>query len=137
MCDPGRLTSLVVIQQKRGPPNEATTHLYGCHRGRLAALAACGSGDDHSNDATSGEGSTQTVAAADVAGIGEVLVDSAGMALYTADQEADGQVRCSPTRALRSGSRWNPADQAPTALLPGVGELGVIERPDGAQQVTA
>ena len=99
-----------------------------------AALAACGSGDDDTTDDTSGAGSTQTVAVADVDGIGEVLVDSTGMALYTADEEADGQVRC----VDGCTSFWEPlaaSDTVPTGP-PGVGALDVIEQPDGTQQVT-
>ena len=95
-------------------------------------LAACGSGDDTTEDTTAA-GGTATVAVADVDGIGEVLVDSAGMALYTADEEADGQVRCVDSCT----SFWEPLASgggAPTAA-PGVGELEVIDRPDGTQQV--
>jgi predicted lipoprotein with Yx(FWY)xxD motif len=100
-----------------------------------AALAACGSGDDDTTDDASAAGSTQTVSVADVDGIGEVLVDSTGMALYTADEEADGQVRCVDACT----SFWEPLAPgvgAPTAD-PSVAALGVIERPDGTQQVTA
>ncbi len=104
-----------------------------------AALAACGSGGDDTTDDTSADtsaaGSTQTVAVADVDGFGEVLVDSTGMALYTADEEADGEVRC----VTACTSFWEPlapGADAPSAD-PGVAALGVIERPDGTQQVTA
>jgi predicted lipoprotein with Yx(FWY)xxD motif len=99
-----------------------------------AALAACGS-DDDTTERTGGGDRAQTVAVAEVDGIGEVLVDASGMALYTADEEADGQVRCVDTCT----SFWEPlaaGDAAPTGA-PGVGTLDVIERPDGTQQVTA
>ena len=59
-------------------------------------MAACGPGDgNHDASSNPGTGSgADTVAVADVDGIGEILVDSAGMALYSADEEDDGQVRC-------------------------------------------
>jgi predicted lipoprotein with Yx(FWY)xxD motif len=100
-------------------------------------MAACGSGDG-SDDASSNPGtgsSADTVAVADVDGIGEVLIDSAGMALYSADEEADGQVRCLDGCT----SFWEPltVDGTSPTGAPGVGALGVTERPDGTQQVTA
>jgi predicted lipoprotein with Yx(FWY)xxD motif len=104
-------------------------------------MAACGSGDGN-DDASSNTGSASgasggsadTVAVAEVDGIGEVLVDSAGVALYRADEEADGRVRCIDGCT----AFWEPltVDGTPTGA-PGVGELGVTERPDGARQVTA
>ena len=65
----------------------------------LAALllAACG-GDDATTGASSpppaSAGSGKTVAVQRVDGVGSVLVDSGGKALYTPDEEADGKVRC-------------------------------------------
>jgi predicted lipoprotein with Yx(FWY)xxD motif len=63
-----------------------------------------------------------------------VLVDSAGKALYAADEEADNGVLC--TGACLSF--WEPLTidaGAPTAnSVPGT--LGVSERPDGSRQVT-
>ena len=95
-----------------------------------AALAACGSGGDSTDNA-----SAPTVSVAEVDGIGDVLVDATGMALYSADEEADGQVRC--TDACTSFCEpLTPGDTTPTGA-PGVGELGVVERPDGTEQVTA
>jgi predicted lipoprotein with Yx(FWY)xxD motif len=69
-------------------------------------------------------------------GVGDVLVDSAGAALYTADQEMDGKVRCTrscadiwlPLTLSGSGDPTGPDDVA--------GELGVAERPGGARQLT-
>jgi predicted lipoprotein with Yx(FWY)xxD motif len=101
------------------------------------ALAACGSGDDGSRDAAAGTagGTTDTVSVADVKGTGEILVDSSGLALYAADEEADGQVRCTDGCT----SFWEPLEpdaNAPTAG-PGVPDLGLATRPDGSEQVTA
>jgi predicted lipoprotein with Yx(FWY)xxD motif len=104
-------------------------------------LAACGSGDG--NDDASGNTGTSandgagadTVAVAEIDGLGAVLVDSSGMALYSADEEADGQVRCIDGCT----SFWEPltVDGTGPTGAPGVGELGVTARPDGTQQVTA
>ncbi|MGH9134009.1 MAG: COG4315 family predicted lipoprotein [Ilumatobacteraceae bacterium] len=104
--------------------------------GSLVLLAACGSddSDDSSSPATIPGGSTPTVSVAEVDGIGSVLVDVDGMALYTADEEADGVVLCTDSCT----SFWEPleaGDATPTAG-PGVAGLGVIERPDGTRQVT-
>jgi predicted lipoprotein with Yx(FWY)xxD motif len=103
------------------------------------ALAACGSdGSDNASGTTSGGtsgGSTDTVSVADVNGVGNILVDSSGMALYAADQEANGQVVCTDGCT----SFWIPLEPgagAPTAG-PGVRELGEDQHPDGTEQVTA
>jgi predicted lipoprotein with Yx(FWY)xxD motif len=109
------------------------------------AFAACGSrgggSDDASNassEATAGastDTSTNTVSVARVEGLGDVLVDSTGLALYSADEEPDGEALCIDGCT----SFWLPLEpgaDAPT-VAPGVPELAVVERPDGTQQVTA
>jgi predicted lipoprotein with Yx(FWY)xxD motif len=96
-------------------------------------LAACGGGDD--DDSSGAAASNDTVSVADVEGVGEILVDASGQALYFADEEADGQVRC----VDGCTSFWQPLEpgsSTPTAA-PGVPELGVVDRPDGTEQVTA
>jgi predicted lipoprotein with Yx(FWY)xxD motif len=62
-----------------------------------------------------------------------VLVDADGKALYTADQEAGGMVKC--TGACLQF--WNPLtiQGQPTGSVNG-GTLGVLTRPDGKTQVT-
>jgi predicted lipoprotein with Yx(FWY)xxD motif len=100
------------------------------------ALAACGSsGDDNGNSASSAPAkSSETVSVEQIDGIGDVLVDKSGMALYSPDQEANGKVLC--TGACESF--WKPLEpgtSAPTAES-GVARLAVIMRPDGSQQVT-
>jgi predicted lipoprotein with Yx(FWY)xxD motif len=65
-----------------------------------------------------------------------LLVDSAGKALYSSDQEKSGKVVCTagctsiwlPLKAPGSGE--------PTAGDGVSGELGVVKRPDGSRQVT-
>jgi predicted lipoprotein with Yx(FWY)xxD motif len=74
------------------------------------------------------------VSVASVDGIGEVLVDQNGMALYSADQEADGSVLCVDA----CEAFWTPLEAGGTPTTePGVADLGVITRPDGTRQVTA
>jgi predicted lipoprotein with Yx(FWY)xxD motif len=106
----------------------------------VLALAACGS-DNNSDNASGGTsagtagGSTDTVSVADVNGVGNVLVNSSGMALYAADQEANGKVVCTDGCT----SFWMPLEPGsgtPTAG-PGVPKLGEAQRPDGTEQVTA
>ena len=97
-------------------------------------LAACGgSGGSSGTSTTSGAGAP-TVAVKSIDGVGKVLVDSSGKALYASDVEADGKVRC--TGACTSF--WEPLtiDSAKPAAAGGVGAIGVTSRPDGAKQVT-
>jgi predicted lipoprotein with Yx(FWY)xxD motif len=96
-------------------------------------LAACG-GDSDSSDSAPASGGGATVAVKSIDGVGDVLVDSSGKALYTSDVEADGKVRC--TGACTSF--WEPltVDSAKPAAADGVGRIGVISRPDGGRQVT-
>jgi predicted lipoprotein with Yx(FWY)xxD motif len=97
------------------------------------ALAACGGGDDGGASSTTTATSTGAVSVQRVDGIGSVLVDAAGKALYTPDQEADGQVRCTGACA----SIWQPA-MAPASGAPkGAPTLDVIVRPDGKRQLSA
>jgi predicted lipoprotein with Yx(FWY)xxD motif len=98
----------------------------------VLALTACGGGNDSSDVPTSSNDTTLSVE--QIGDAGRVLVDSAGKALYAADQEADEGVLCTGTCL----SFWEPLTidaDAPTATsVPGT--LGVIERPDGGRQVT-
>jgi predicted lipoprotein with Yx(FWY)xxD motif len=102
--------------------------------GAALVLAACGSNGSNGSSDTASGGSAQTVAAKQVDGVGNVLVDSSGRTLYTPEEEASGQILC--TGACTGF--WTPltADGAPSAAAGGV-QLGVIDRPDGTKQVTA
>jgi predicted lipoprotein with Yx(FWY)xxD motif len=93
-------------------------------------LAACGGGS--SSDSTAPVNGSKTVAVESMDGIGKVLVDSRGKALYASDVEADGKVHWT------SNSFWKPltVDAGKPTAPAGVGRLGVIKRPDGARQVT-
>jgi len=100
----------------------------------LAACGSSGSGGSSGSPATASNGAATTVVVKSVGGVGNVLVDSSGRALYSPDQEANGTILC--TGACTSF--WMPltADGTPTAAT-GVAQLGVIDRPDGTKQVTA
>jgi predicted lipoprotein with Yx(FWY)xxD motif len=92
-------------------------------------VAACGGG---SSEDTAVPASGKTVAVMSMDGIGKVLVDSSGKALYASDVEADGNVHWT------SSSFWKPltVDSGTPTAAAGVGKLGVIKRPDGSRQVT-
>jgi predicted lipoprotein with Yx(FWY)xxD motif len=111
----------------------------------LAAAAAaallvsgCGSGNSSGAASTSGGSSTaQTVSLRKVDGVGDVLVDAKGAALYSADQEEGGKVLCTGSCT----SIWLPLTLSagaagPTASGALRAGLGTITRPDGATQVT-
>ena len=106
--------------------------------GAVLILSACGGGSDSSAEDSAPSGSTaaQTVSVSDVDGVGEILVDSEGAALYAADQEADGMVICVDACA----AIWEPLTvgdgENPTAGDGVSGTLGIVERPDGERQVT-
>lgn len=96
------------------------------------ALAACGGGSSDSTPAAGGE----TVSVETVDGVGDVLVDAQGDALYSPDQEAGGKVLCTGACA----SIWEPltlpdGDQ-PTGSSDVSAKLGTVQRPDGTSQVT-
>jgi predicted lipoprotein with Yx(FWY)xxD motif len=99
-------------------------------------LVACGGGGDSgAASAPASSSSAQTVSVASVEGVGDVLVDADGSALYAADQEVGGMVLCTDGCA----TIWDPltvSGEQPTAGDGLSGRLGVAERPDGAQQVT-
>jgi predicted lipoprotein with Yx(FWY)xxD motif len=100
-------------------------------------LAACGGGDSDDNGNTtaaeSGAGS-DLVSVEDVDGT-NVLTDSEGRTLYTADVE-NGKIRC--TGACTSF--WKPveasADEAESASADLDLDLGVVDRPGGGRQLT-
>ncbi|HEY7691923.1 MAG TPA: hypothetical protein VH816_06230 [Gaiellaceae bacterium] len=92
-----------------------------------AAVAATGS----SSASTAGGA---TVSVKQIAGVGKVLVDSKGRALYRSDQERNGMVLCKGACL----SFWQPLTVAgaPTKAGSLAGKLGVARRPDGGRQVT-
>jgi predicted lipoprotein with Yx(FWY)xxD motif len=100
-------------------------------------VAACGGSSDSSGGASAPAGSdaAATVSVSTVDGVGDVLVDSEGAALYAAEQEADGMVLCTGACA----AIWEPltvSGDVQPAAGDGLGTLGVATRPDGLRQVT-
>ena len=103
----------------------------------VLVLGACGGSGGYASDsspaARSGD-DTATVSVKELGDSGRVLVDSAGKALYAADEEADSSVVCTGA----CNSFWIPLTidgGAPSGnSLPS--ELGVVERGDGTRQVT-
>jgi predicted lipoprotein with Yx(FWY)xxD motif len=100
-------------------------------------VSACGGGSDSSPDGSGPGGSSAapTLSVDNIDGVGEVLVDAEGSALYAADEEADGMVLCTEACA----AIWEPLTTdagSPTADDGLDGRVGVVERPDGGRQVT-
>ena len=96
-------------------------------------LAACGGGGDSEQNA--GAATTPTVSVKQVEGIGQVLVDDHGAALYTSDQEQDGKIRCTGACV----GFWLPLEAGsskPTGSDEVGGKLGTVKRPDSGTQVT-
>jgi predicted lipoprotein with Yx(FWY)xxD motif len=101
-----------------------------------ALLAACGGGEDGDDgDATAAGSRSGIVSIQSVDGT-DVLVDSEGRTLYTADVEQNGRIRC--TGACTS--IWDPAEasssEADSAAADLDLDLGVVQRPDGERQLT-
>jgi predicted lipoprotein with Yx(FWY)xxD motif len=98
-------------------------------------LAACGGGDDGNGNATAADAGRGIVSVQDVDGT-DVLVDSEGKTLYSAEVEQDGSILC--TGACTS--IWDPvgasASKADSAARDLGLDLGVISRPDGGEQLT-
>ena len=62
----------------------------------------------------------------------DVLVDSQGRALYSADQEQGGEVLCTAECA----SIWDPVPASDGDSAPAELKLDEVERPDGGMQLT-
>jgi predicted lipoprotein with Yx(FWY)xxD motif len=99
-------------------------------------LAACGGGEDGDDgNATAADAGAGIVSVQSVDGT-DVLVDSEGRTLYTAEVEQGGRILC--TDACTSfwdpvGARASEADSAAADLDL---DLGVVRRPDGGEQLT-
>jgi predicted lipoprotein with Yx(FWY)xxD motif len=91
----------------------------------------CGGGDAGEQESAS---SDVTVSVANVEGVGDVLVDAEGAALYASEQESNGVVRCVGSCA----AIWLPltVEGAPTGGEELEADLGVVERDDGTRQVS-
>jgi predicted lipoprotein with Yx(FWY)xxD motif len=102
-------------------------------------LAACGGSDDNGNATSvnaSNAGTHSGVVSVGKVDSTEVLADSQGNTLYSADVEKGGQVMCTSSCT----SIWKPASasakQAKSASAQLDLELGTVKRPDGGQQLT-
>jgi|tagenome__1003787_1003787.scaffolds.fasta_scaffold20849977_2 predicted lipoprotein with Yx(FWY)xxD motif len=94
------------------------------------ALAACGGGSSSSSSSSSPSPSQLSVKQVD--GVGSVLMDAQGHALYTPRQEAGGRLLC----AKGCTAIWKPAAAVSGGAPDGVGKLGSVQRPDGMAQLT-
>ena len=98
-------------------------------------LAACGGGDDDGNATAADSGAGSSLVSVENVDGTDVLADSEGRTLYTADVE-NGQIRC--TGACTSF--WKPVEatvnEAESASADLDLELGVVDRPDGGRQLT-
>jgi predicted lipoprotein with Yx(FWY)xxD motif len=102
------------------------------------ALSACGGNDETattSSSASSPGGKQATVSLKSIDGVGDVLVNSSGQALYFSDQEAGGKIMCKADCL----TFWQPLKASgakPTAGPDVSGKLAQVKRPDGTMQVT-
>jgi predicted lipoprotein with Yx(FWY)xxD motif len=103
-------------------------------------LAACGGDDDSDSASADGMGSgggNQTVATQSVSGVGDVLVDSSGMALYTNDVDTTTRITCTDQCAAEWLPLAAPSGGEPTSDDSAIQDkLGTMQRPDGSSQVT-
>jgi predicted lipoprotein with Yx(FWY)xxD motif len=100
--------------------------------------SACGGGGSSAAAAQTptAPATGKTVSAVKVDGVGTVLVDSEGMALYSPAQEANGTISCTGSCT----SIWVPltlptGQSAPTGSAGLESKLGTVQRPDGSTQV--
>ena len=107
-------------------------------------LAACGSSNSDSSSSNAASSTpaqtsavSDTVSTKSVGGVGTVLVDSTGDALYTNDMDKGTKIACAgqcltewvPLAAPQQG---NPSSSDSAVMA----KLGTVGRPDGTSQVT-
>jgi predicted lipoprotein with Yx(FWY)xxD motif len=100
------------------------------------AASACGGASGGAPAGSTVSGPATMVSVEHIDGVGNVLVDSKGQALYSPDQEAGGKVLCMGSCT----SIWVPLTLSGSAKPTGTSDvgakLGTTDRPDGAVQVT-
>ena len=99
------------------------------------ALAGCGGDDDDGGSsaaATGGGTASAGGVTTDTVDGTDVLVDSDGRVLYSADQENGGRVLCTGGCT----SIWKPVPASEGSGAPSDLVLGEADRPDGEQQLT-
>jgi len=98
-------------------------------------VVGCGGSEGEENAGASAGASAGIVSVASVDGT-DVLADSEGRTLYTAAVERGGKILCVDACT----SFWEPvvapADDAESAAAELDAELGVVDRPEGDQQLT-
>jgi predicted lipoprotein with Yx(FWY)xxD motif len=98
-------------------------------------LAACGGGDDTGDASAAGAGASSGIVSMQSVDGTNVLVDSEGKTLYSADVEK-AMIRCTDGCT----SFWEPlaasAKQSKTASADLDLDLGTVQRPDGERQLT-
>jgi predicted lipoprotein with Yx(FWY)xxD motif len=100
--------------------------------GVLLTLAACGTNTPTASPAGNGS----TVAVLNVSGQ-PVLVDQAGVALYTNDQDSATTLRCATSDCTAIWSPLTvPGGSQPTTGSGVTGTVATMQRPDGSHQVT-
>jgi len=99
-------------------------------------LAACGGSNDNGNATAASSSAGSGIVSTETVDGKNVLVDSQGKTLYSASVEKGGMIRCTDGCT----SFWKPQDatakQANTASADLGLKLAVVERPDGARQLT-
>jgi predicted lipoprotein with Yx(FWY)xxD motif len=100
------------------------------------AATACGGASGGAASGTTNPGTATMVSVQHVDGVGNVLVDSKGQALYSPDQEAGGKVMCTGSCTSIWEPLTLPASAKPTGSADVSGKLGTTDRPDGSMQVT-
>jgi predicted lipoprotein with Yx(FWY)xxD motif len=95
-----------------------------------ALLAACSSSAKNSNSQPATPGSGGGLATRNVSGVGTVLVDASGKTLYTAEQEANGTIKCTGSCV----QFWIPDTDSSTTAPSGVmATISSMKRPDTSQ----
>ena len=104
---------------------------------RAVVLAGCGSSQGSGGTTAAPASSGTLVSVTHVDGVGNVLTDRQGAALYSPQQEADGTIMCTGSCAAIWVPLTLPAGQnSPTGTASIGGKLGTVQRPDGGTQVT-
>ncbi len=105
--------------------------------GTALALAACGGSSSSSSSAASSAaastGKSVIVKTAQVGSLGTVLVDSKGMTLYRLSGEHAGKFICTTSACVHI---WIPLTTPAGSKPSGVTGIGMIKRPNGAEQVS-
>src|SRR5207247_10884294 len=111
------------------------TAAFGLAAAAAAGLSACGRSSSSSSSAASGSklaAPRDTVSLKSVSGVGAVLVDSKGLALYSPDQEKSGTVRCiGSCTAIWVPLTLSKGVSAPTASSSLMSKLGAVMRSAG------